>query len=110
MMAFLPPISSETFLFSFAADSAIARPVVVEPVNERTRTPGWLTKARATSAPGASSRLNTPAGIPASSKTLTKAAEMAGVSGEGFQMMVLPATSAGKSFQDGTATGKFQGV
>jgi hypothetical protein len=35
---------------------------------------------------------------------------MAGVSGEGFQMTVLPATSAGKIFQDGTAIGKFQGV
>ena len=35
---------------------------------------------------------------------------MAGVSGDGFQMMVLPATSAGKIFQEGTAIGKFQGV
>src|SRR5687768_5972257 len=110
MMAFLPPISSETFLFKCAADLAIARPVVVDPVNESTRTPGCSTSALPTSAPGASRRLNTPAGKPASSNTFTNAAEMAGVSGDGFQMMVLPATNAGKIFQDGTAIGKFQGV
>ena len=40
MMAFLPPISSETFLFKRAAVSPMARPVDVEPVKERTRTPG----------------------------------------------------------------------
>src|SRR5215207_5296732 len=110
MMAFLPPISRDSFLLSFAADSAMARPVIVEPVNEITRTPGWLTSAFATSAPGASNKLNTPGGSPASSKAFTNAADMAGVSGDGFQMTVLPATRAGKIFQEGTAMGKFQGV
>ena len=55
-------------------------------------------------------RLKTPGGKPASSKTLTNAAEMAGVSGDGFQIIVLPAKSAGKIFHEGTAMGKFQGV
>jgi hypothetical protein len=55
-------------------------------------------------------RLNTPGGKPASSNTLKNAAETAGVSGEGFQMIVFPATSAGKIFQEGTAIGKFHGV
>src|SRR5688572_33032045 len=110
MIAFLPPISSETFLLYLPAAAAIARPVAVEPVNESTRTPGCSTSALPTSAPGAMIRLKTPGGKPASSNTFTNAAEMAGVSGEGFQMIVFPATNAGKIFHEGTAIGKFHGV
>src|SRR5687768_15953754 len=88
----------------------MARPVVVEPVKESTRTSGCSTRALPTSAPGANNKLKTPGGNPASSNTFTNAADMAGVSGEGFQIIVFPAISAGKIFQEGTAIGKFQGV
>ena len=54
--------------------------------------------------------LTTPAGTPASSRTLTKFTAESGVSSDGFKTTVLPQTSAGMIFHDGIAIGKFHGV
>ena len=54
--------------------------------------------------------LTTPAGNPASSRTLTRLTTESGVSVAGLITTVLPSTSAGIIFQEGIAMGKFQGV
>ena len=54
--------------------------------------------------------LTTPGGRPASASSSTKRSASSGVSSAGFSTTVLPHTSAGASFQDGIAIGKFQGV
>src|ERR1043166_9283776 len=58
----------------------------------------------------AGTRFTTPAGIPASSRTLTKFTADSGVSEDGLNTTVLPQPSAGTIFHDGMAMGKFQGV
>ena len=54
--------------------------------------------------------LTTPGGAPASASSSTKRSARNGVSSAGLSTTVLPQTSAGQSFQDGIAIGKFQGV
>ncbi len=109
-IAFLPPISSETRLPSFPARSLIDSPTSVEPVNEITEIPGCSTIGWPTLEPLPNTRLSTPAGSPASSKIFVKCQAISGVSPAGLNTAVLPATSAGISFQLGIANGKFQGV
>ena len=48
--------------------------------------------------------------MPPSIRSSAKRTTHAGVSEAGFMTAVLPQMSAGKSFQPGMATGKFQGV
>ena len=86
-------------------------PVSVEPVNEIKRTSGWSMIASPTSSPPPMTRLTTPAGTPASARISTKSNGRARrVMLAGLKTTVLPATIAGKIFQDGIAIGKFQGV
>ena len=54
--------------------------------------------------------LTTPLGMPASARSSTNRCASAGVSVAGFRTTVFPQTSAGMSFHDGIATGKFHGV
>src|SRR5438270_4441808 len=54
--------------------------------------------------------LITPGGNPASTSVRTRFIHESGVSSAGFMTQVLPQTSAGKSFHDGIAMGKFHGV
>ena len=54
--------------------------------------------------------LTTPGGTPASASSSTKRSARNGVSSAGFSTTVLPQTSAGQSFHDGIAIGKFHGV
>ena len=110
MIAFLPPISSEMRLPSAPPRPAMPSPTSVEPVNEMTAMPGWATMGSPTWAPLPNTRLRTPAGSPAASKIFAKCQAISGVSPAGLNTAVLPATSAGISFQDGIANGKFQGV
>src|SRR5207245_2132693 len=106
---FLPPISSETRLSVRPAVWAIWRPTSVEPVNDTRSTPACATSADpASSAPWTT--FSTPAGSPASSSAPANASPLAGDSSAGFQTTVFPQTSAGRIFQLGTATGKFQAV
>src|SRR5438552_9051487 len=72
--------------------------------------PGCSTIGLPTPAPLPNTRLRTPGGRPASSKILVKCHAISGVSPAGLNTAVLPATSAGISFHEGIANGKFQGV
>ncbi len=62
-------------------------------------TRGSLVSACAPSTPASITRLNTPFGSPASSAASANTAEDSGVSGLGRRITVLPATSAGTTFQ-----------
>ena len=86
------------------------RPVSDEPVNEITGTSRLSTIASPTSAPEPVTRLTVPGGNPASSMSSTSSVAQWGVSDDGLNTTVFPATSAGISFQHGIAIGKFQGV
>src|SRR5262249_61566874 len=71
---------------------------------------GCSTSGLRTFDPDPNTRLSTPGGRPASSKIFVKCHAISGVSPAGLNTAVLPATSAGISFQEGIANGKFQGV
>jgi len=110
MIAFLPPISSVTRLPSRPAIALMPSPTSVEPVKESAWTCGCSTSGAPTWEPEPNTRLSTPPGSPASSKMRTKCHAISGVSPAGLNTAVLPATSAGMSFHDGIAKGKFHGV
>src|SRR5262245_53275609 len=86
------------------------RPTSTDPVNDTTDTSGCFTSGAPTSGPVPNTRFTTPGGSPASSRTRMKFHEDSGVSSAGFKTTVLPQTSAGISFHDGIAIGKFHGV
>ena len=109
-IAFLPPSSRWTCLSSSAAALVTATPVSREPVNVITGTSGWRTSASPASSPNPWTTLTTPVGSPDSASSSTKRSASSGVSSAGLSTTVLPQTSAGASFQDGIAIGKFQGV
>src|ERR1041384_4068378 len=109
-MTFLPPISRWTFLKEAAHCSLISRPVAVEPVNDITFTSGSVSIGAAAPGPSPVTRLTTPGGTPASTSACTKLIAESGASSAGLKTTVLPQTSAGRIFQDGTAIGKFQAV
>ena len=54
--------------------------------------------------------LSTPAGKPASARTLASSSAMAGACEAGLSTTVFPHSNAGTSFQAGMAMGKFHGV
>ena len=110
MIAFLPPSSRWTCLSRSAAAFVTATPVSREPVNVITGTSGWRTSASPASSPKPCTMLTTPGGTPASASSSTKRSARNGVSSAGFRTTVLPQTSAGQSFHDGIAIGKFHGV
>ncbi len=72
--------------------------------------PGCATIGSPTCEPLPNTRFSTPGGSPASSKIRAKCQADSGVSPAGLNTAVLPATSAGMSFQEGIANGKFHGV
>src|SRR5665213_953731 len=74
------------------------------------RTPGCSTSAAPTAEPDPPTMLTTPGGNPASIRVLTRLWVDNGVSVAGLITQVLPAISAGNSFQLGIAMGKFHGV
>src|SRR5665811_414952 len=86
------------------------QPTVSEPVNDTPLTTGLDVISLPTTEPEPVTKLSTPAGRPASSSALTMLSEVMGAALAGFKTTVLPLISAGASFQEGMATGKFQGV
>jgi hypothetical protein len=93
---------------SGAAAAAISFPVSADPVKLILRTAG----CRVIHAPSSSPPLttfSTPAGSTWFSTSLS-ARDDSGVKGDGFSTTVLPARSAGPSFQPASRSGKFQGV
>ena len=110
MLGDLPPSSSVTRLIVGAAPAAIWRPTSVDPVNAILATSGCSTSRWPTVAPEPTSTFTTPSGIPASLAISSKRSAVMGVSTAGLSTTVLPAASAGASFQEAINSGKFQGV
>ena len=80
-----------------------------EPVNESAPTPG-CTASAAPGSPKPWTTWSSAAGMPAVTSASTNASAQSGVCSDGFSTIPLPASSAGKHFHDGMATGKFHGV
>src|ERR1043165_4849831 len=110
IIGFLPPSSSEQCLKLLAAVVPMVLPTELEPVNEIARTSGCSSMGAPASAPKPLTIFTTPLGTPASTKVLTRLKVESGVSCAGLITQVLPQTSAGSSFHDGIAMGKFHGV
>jgi hypothetical protein len=106
----LPPSSSVTRLIVAAAPSAIPRPTSVDPVKAIFATSGCSTSRCPTTLPGPATTLSTPSGTPASSAMRSSSSAVSGVSAAGFSTTVLPAASAGATFQDAMTSGKFHGT
>ena len=109
-LADLPPSSSVTRLIVCAAPAAIVRPTSVEPVNATLATSGCSTSRCPQVRPGPATTLTTPSGIPAASAIRSNSSAVSGVSSAGLSTTVLPAASAGASFQAAIVSGKFHGV
>ena len=106
--ASLPPSSRVNRLRSGAAAAAISFPVATDPVKLIFRTAGcWVIHAPSSSPP--LTTLTTPAGSTWFSTSPSIRVD-SGVKGDGFSTTVLPARSAGPSFQPASRSGKFQGV
>ena len=69
-----------------------------------------LHQALAADAPGSATTLTTPSGRPASSASRSNSSAVSGVSSAGLSTTVLPAASAGASFHEAIASGKFHGT
>ena len=110
IMGFLPPSSSEQCLKLLAAVAPTILPTAEEPVREIARTTGCSVRGVPTSVPNPVTMLMTPFGTPASVSACTRLKVESGVSCAGLITQVLPQTTAGKSFQEEMAMGKFQGV
>jgi hypothetical protein len=85
------------------------RPVAVEPVKAILSTPGCSTSAAPTG-PRPVTTFSTPFGTPASTASSASSSVDVGVTSDGLATTVLPAASAGKSFQPSSPSGVFQGV
>ena len=91
----LPPSSCATRLTVGAAACATSTPARVEPVIEIMSTSGCAAIAAPTCGPSPLTRLNTPAGTPASCITCAKSRALRGDSSLGLRTTVHPAASAG---------------
>ncbi len=100
-LGFLPPSSSATFFTVAAAAAITRRPVTMPPVNETRSTSGASVSAGPTRSPAPSTRLATPGGTPASVSAVISQIAVDGVSSHGLSTKVLPAASAGATFQTG---------
>ena len=110
MLGDLPPSSCATRFTVGAAAAAIAVPARVEPVKLTISTSGCSDIRAPTSGPAPWTRLNTPAGTPASWQTCAKSVPDSGAISDGFKTMVQPAISAGATLQAIWFIGQFQGV
>ena len=106
----LPPSSSETGIILSAAWCAIARPVVVPPVNDTRLTSGCLTSTSPTTEPLPGTTLTMPLGTPHCSQMRASSSAASGVISAGLTTTALPAASAGAIFCASLAIGEFQGV
>src|SRR6188768_3179402 len=106
----LPPSSCTTRLTVVAAFCATSTPARVEPVNETMSTSGWPDIAAPTTSPVPMTRLNTPAGVPASCITCANSSAVSGDSSLGLSTTVHPAASAGATLAVIWYNGQFHGV
>ena len=98
----LPPISRLIRAIRSAQAAAIFLPVSTEPVKATQSTSGLATIAAPTS-PAPATRLTTPGGM--WSKQPASASVESGVTSDGLETVMLPAASAGASFQDSSSSG-----
>ncbi|MCY1402587.1 hypothetical protein D3C76_815060 [compost metagenome] len=96
-------------MFCMAAMPTL-RPTAVEPVNETLLISGCEARPPPTVAPPPVTRLNTPAGTPASKASSARRRAVSGVSLAGLITTVQPVASAGISFQMAIIIGKFHGT
>ncbi len=107
--AALPPSSRVSRVPVPASVRWISRPTSVEPVNATLSRPGWRTSA-APVAPAPGSTLTTPGGRSACWQISASTSAVSGVVSAGLSTTVLPAASAGASFQAAMSSGKFHGM
>src|SRR5438128_1180229 len=88
----------------------LRRPTSVAPVNAILYTSGCSTSRSPTVRPAPTTTLSTPSGMPADSASSSSSSAVMGVKPAGFSTTVLPAASAGPTFQEAMAIGKFQGT
>ncbi|MCY1223310.1 hypothetical protein D9M72_354310 [compost metagenome] len=86
------------------------RPVAVEPVKAILSTSGWLASRCPATLPKPGTTLITPRGKPTSAASAATRSADSGVSSDGLSTTVLPAASAGPSFQPVNISGKFHGT
>ena len=110
MLADLPPSSCATRLTVGAAFLATSTPARVEPVKLIMSTSGCEERWAPTVGPSPLTRLNTPAGTPASWSTSAKRSALRGAISEGLSTMVHPVAIAGATLQAIWLSGQFQGV
>ncbi len=97
-LALLPPSSSDTFFTVWLATSATRLPARVLPVKLTMSTSGCAEMASPTTGPMPVTRLNTPAGRPASAMTSARMNALIGATSDGLSTTVLPAAMAGATF------------
>ena len=88
----------------------ICLPTSVEPVKAILSTRGSRTMAMPILPPGPVTTFSTPSGSPASWQSSWNLSAVSGVCDAGLMTTVLPAASAGASFQDESRKGKFHGT
>src|ERR1019366_514230 len=110
IIGFLPPSSSEQCLKLLAAVAPTILPTADDPVSEIARTVGCSVSGVPTSEPNPVTMLITPLGTPASVSACTRLKVESGVSCAGLITQAFPHTTAGSSFHDEMAMGKFHGV
>ncbi|CAM5703273.1 hypothetical protein SGRIM128S_03479 [Streptomyces griseomycini] len=94
-LADLPPSSRATRFTMPEAIAPMRRPTAVEPVKETRSTSGCSARAWPATGPRPVTRLNTPAGTPASCTASAKSRAVSGVSSAGLTTTVQPAARAG---------------
>ena len=104
--ALLPPASIHTCLrLDWPAYCWNSRPVAVDPVKVTTSTCGCRPSARPTTGPAPGTTPSTPSGSPASAASSARRSTESGESSAGLSTTLLPAASAGASFQIAISSG-----
>src|SRR5882757_8970181 len=112
-IGFLPPSSRHGDCRCRPHISPMRAPTALEPVNPTLSTsPASSDCSRPSEVvgPSAYTRLSAPAGTPARQASSASARALAAAYSAGFHTTVLPQSSAGTRYQDGTATGKLPAV
>ena len=109
MFADLPPSSSVRGIPRPASAAWMSLPTPVDPVNATLSMSGSRTRA-APVAPSPGTIETTPGGSSASWRISASSSAVTGVVSAGFSTAVLPAASAGASFQAAISSGKFHGT
>src|SRR2546421_7549584 len=110
MNGLLPPSSRLHGTRLAPAACAIHFAVGTLPVNDTRAMRGSLTSLAPVVAPLPWTTLNTPGGRPAACAASASSEQVSGAHSGGLRMQVLPAASAGPSFQVDSISGEFHGV